>query len=97
LAHRLEDGAELAADVRPKPVPPLPVRGRGVGQAVAALQASKRLLKRSFREQIRAAMKAENEAFSGQIRSAEAKEALAAFLEKRAPDFTRPSKPVAAT
>jgi enoyl-CoA hydratase/carnithine racemase len=34
-----------------------------------ALQASKRLLKRSFREQLKAAMKAENEEFSAQARS----------------------------
>jgi enoyl-CoA hydratase/carnithine racemase len=61
-----------------------------------ALQASKRLLKRSFREQIKAAMKAENEAFSVQVRSEEAKEALTAFLEKRPPDFTKTRKPVAA-
>jgi enoyl-CoA hydratase/carnithine racemase len=48
-----------------------------------ALQASKSLMKRPFREQIRAAMKAENEAFSVQVRSEEAKAALKAFLEKR--------------
>jgi enoyl-CoA hydratase/carnithine racemase len=48
-----------------------------------ALQASKRLLKRSFREQIKAAMKAENEEFSAQVRSEEAKQAFGAFLEKR--------------
>jgi enoyl-CoA hydratase/carnithine racemase len=50
---------------------------------VGALQASKRLMKQSFREQIKAATKAENEEFSVQVRSEEAKEALGAFLQKR--------------
>ncbi len=50
-----------------------------------ALQTSKRLMKRAVREQIKAAMKAENEAFSRQVRSDEAREALTAFLEKRLP------------
>jgi enoyl-CoA hydratase/carnithine racemase len=48
-----------------------------------ALQASKRLMKRAVREQIKAAMKAENEEFSRQVRSDEAREALTTFLEKR--------------
>jgi enoyl-CoA hydratase/carnithine racemase len=48
-----------------------------------ALQACKRLMKRSFREQIKAAMRAENEEFSVRVRSDDAKETLAVFLEKR--------------
>jgi enoyl-CoA hydratase/carnithine racemase len=49
----------------------------------AALKASKRLLKRSFYELTKAAMKAENEAFSVQVGSEEAKQALAGLLQRR--------------
>jgi len=54
-----------------------------------ALQACKRLMKRSSREQIKKAVKVENEEFIVRVNSAEAKEALSAFLEKRPPVFAR--------
>jgi enoyl-CoA hydratase/carnithine racemase len=47
-----------------------------------ALQASKRLMKRPFRVQIKAAMEAENQEFRVLVRSEEARNVLGAFLEK---------------
>jgi enoyl-CoA hydratase/carnithine racemase len=57
------------------------------GKPARALQASKRLMKYPFREQIIAAIKAENEEFSGLIRSVEAGWALRTFLRKRKIDL----------
>src|SRR5260370_21947174 len=54
-----------------------------------ALQACKRLMKHSQREQIAHAIKVENEEFASRVRSAEAKEAFTAFIQKRRPDFTK--------
>src|SRR4051812_27742913 len=48
----------------------------------AALRASKRLMKQPFREQIRAAVEAENQEFSARVRSSEARQTLTAFLDK---------------
>lgn len=54
-----------------------------------ALQASKRLMKSSTRQQVKDAIKAEMGEFASRVRSAEAKEVMTAFLEKRPPNFSR--------
>jgi enoyl-CoA hydratase/carnithine racemase len=53
----------------------------------AALQSCKRLMRSSTRELLERAVKLENEEFSARVRSAEAKEAFTAFIEKRKPNF----------
>jgi enoyl-CoA hydratase/carnithine racemase len=58
----------------------------------AALRVSKRLMKSAFLDQIKAAMALENKEYSVLTRSSDAKEAFAAFLVKRAPDFNRTRK-----
>ncbi len=54
-----------------------------------ALRACKDLLKRPEREQLEQSVARETEEFAARVRSAEAKEAISAFFEKRAPDFAR--------
>jgi len=56
---------------------------------IGALQATKKLLKRSSREQIDQAIQAEVEEFSSRVRSAEVREVFTAFMEKRKPDFAK--------
>jgi len=62
----------------------------------AALRAAKRLIKRAAIDQLRAAVKIENQEYVERLRSAEAKEAFSAFLEKRPPNFAKTVTPVAA-
>jgi enoyl-CoA hydratase/carnithine racemase len=61
----------------------------------AALQACKRLMKSSTRDQLERAVKLENEEFAARVRSAEAREAFTAFIEKRKPNFDTVSEPKA--
>jgi enoyl-CoA hydratase/carnithine racemase len=56
---------------------------------IGALRACKRLMKLPVRGQTEQAIKLENEEFASRLQSAEAKEAFAAFVEKRPPDFTK--------
>jgi enoyl-CoA hydratase/carnithine racemase len=57
-----------------------------------ALRACKRLIKRSSIDQLREAVKIENQEYVERVPSAEAKEAFSAFLEKRPPNFNRAPK-----
>jgi len=50
-----------------------------------AVQAAKRLMKGTFREQLEQAVKFENQVFAERVRSDEAKEAFKAFFAKRKP------------
>lgn len=61
-----------------------------------ALRASKRLIKQASIDQLREAAKIESREFGERVQSAEAKEAFAAFREKRPPNFTNLPKPLAA-
>jgi enoyl-CoA hydratase/carnithine racemase len=54
-----------------------------------ALLASKRLLKAASLDTLKEAMMSENQVFMERVTSAEAKEALSAFLEKRPPNFAK--------
>jgi enoyl-CoA hydratase/carnithine racemase len=55
----------------------------------ASLRMTKALMKSRYASAVREAMGAEGEKFRAQLGSAEAKEAMQAFFEKRKPDFSR--------
>jgi enoyl-CoA hydratase/carnithine racemase len=86
--------AELGIVTRVVPDPKLLITATETAQQLAAkpagaLRACKRLLRRSAREPLEQAIRVENEEFAVLVRSADTKEALTAFLEKRPPDFTK--------
>jgi enoyl-CoA hydratase/carnithine racemase len=58
------------------------------GKPAEALRACKKLIKAPDRESISQAVSRELSEFAARVRSAEAKEAFAAFLEKRKPNFS---------
>jgi enoyl-CoA hydratase/carnithine racemase len=62
---------------------------------IGALRATKKLLRGSSREQLEQSIKAETEEFSSRVRSAEVKEVLTAFMEKRPPNFKTAKAPAA--
>ena len=94
------EAVELGVVTRVVPNQELLATATGTAQKLAqkppaALRACKRLLRQSTREQLEQAVRLENEEFFERVRSAEAKEAFTAFLEKRRPDFTMTKEPAA--
>ena len=74
------------------PGPELRARARAAAEAIAAKPASAVVLTKALMrdpEGLAAHMEIERAHFSRQLKSAEAKEALTAFAEKRAPDFSK--------
>jgi enoyl-CoA hydratase/carnithine racemase len=55
----------------------------------AAVRETKRLMRRASKEQLADTMLEEGRLFAEHIRSAEAQEAIFAFLGKREPDFSK--------
>ena len=82
LVNRVLPAAELEAFVRAQ-------AGKLAALPASSLQATKRLMKADQRTAIEARINEENAAFSAMLRAPEAKEAFAAFFEKRRPDFSK--------
>ena len=82
LVNRVLPAAELDAFVRAQ-------AGKLAALPAPSLQATKRLMKADQRAALEARITEENAAFSAMLRAPVAKEAFAAFFEKRRPDFSK--------
>jgi enoyl-CoA hydratase/carnithine racemase len=82
IANRLCGAEELLPDV-------LDEARRFAKQPPEALRHTKRLLLATREEAVRSARRREDEAFAVRVGSPENREAIQAFFEKRAPDFTK--------
>ena len=93
-ARAVEAGIATAAMPDADVLPRTLAKAREISQfAVGALQGIKRTLLASRRAGIEAALQAEAEGMAAQIGSPENVEAIAAFRERRTPDFKRLRKP----
>ena len=78
----LDDGAATFAKARETAL-------RLLDLAPSAVAVSKRLMRAPGREELRAVLKEEGELFGARLRHPEAMEAIAAFMQKRKPDFSK--------
>jgi len=86
----LESGIATAVFPDEELLPAALAKGREIARwPVSALRATKRTLKQAHAAALRAAFEAEDAGMQEMAGSPENREAIAAFLEKRAPDFAR--------
>ncbi|RJG05025.1 enoyl-CoA hydratase [Noviherbaspirillum cavernae] len=93
-AFSAQEAYEMGLVSRVVPVAELPAYVQGQAARLVALPASslrttKRLMRAAQAEAIHARMMEENKHFGEMLSAQEAKEAFAAFFEKRKPDFTK--------